>query len=566
MLILFLKRFFVLLFFCSFFLFLCFSFFSKSVFAGQDTEYTETTLEKLPVCKLDDEECLSQIECDDDLTEDECEIYRTSQVKAARDRILLADAGLDKEVLINKEVLFSAKNSQIPTYLDKEEVEYWWDFGDMSELKQGQEVHHIYQELGDYQATLIIKTPKQEVKDEILVRVSNKAIFLIVGDQKNPLLLTTLLNQAKRMDLLVYTLMIDESSHEFIVEDLLITGMLERLEEIKRSSLILGWTDTGVEVNALLRFGKQLESEAIFKDKSIVIAFDNLNLISRRVQPVYDLLKPANAFVVSPSMIEEVLSGESKDNLIQTIQSKGSGFVFLGIHSRRNFGKITFYNFLSHFINSLINRGVSINAILLILLLPIAATIVAFARQIVGIKAFGVYIPTILALTFVAIGIGAGLVVLFVVLLIGTLIRILLKHLRLLYLPRMAILITFLSLFILLLFFASARINNLSLLSVSVFPILILVILAEEFVKVQIQEGPRNAWFLTLETVILSIITFYLINSPLLRNVLLSYPEVILLCFIVNFVLGKWTGLRIWEYYRFKEVIKAINLIDKQKK
>jgi len=39
---------------------------------------------------------------------------------------------------------------------------------------------------------------------------------------------------------------------------------------------------------------------------------------------------------------------------------------------------------------------------------------------------------------------------------------------------------------------------------------------------------------------------------------LAAYPWIILLSVPINIFLGKWTGLRLSEYLRFKEVIKKI--------
>jgi hypothetical protein len=376
--------------------------------------------------------------------------------------------------------------------------------------------------------------------------------------------LANILNHAKRLGFLVFELQVEQGGLEFRVENQLINALLERLEDIKQSDLIIGWTKNSAEVSALLRFGRQLAQKSVFAGKSVVIASRSISSVSRRTQPIYDILGPKNVLVVLPDLIEKVIQGEKQDNLLGAVQSQGKDFVLIGVHSRRNFSKITFYNFLSHFINALINKGVSINTILLILMLPVVATIIACARQIVGIKAFGVYIPSILTLTFVAIGLWAGLLIIVLILGIGTLMRIVLKRLRLLYLPRMALLITVVSIAILLLFYFSVRIPNLSLVSVSVFPILILIMLVEEFIKVQIQEGARGALILTVETIVLSVISFYIVNGDFMRSLLLSYPEIILISFIINFILGRWTGLRLWEYYRFREVVKAVSLVERK--
>lgn len=509
----------------------------------------------------------AQSACPADLSVEECQNFQQGAVAAGRVEPLIASAGGDRTVLIGKEILFSAKDSRIPSYFDKEEIEYWWNFGDMSALERGEEVKHTYNQTGNYQVKLKVITSEGSVEDGALLKAVDRALFLIVGESQDVFSRTNILNQAERLEFLMHTVAIKEEGHDFVIEDQLVNTLLERVEDIRESNLIIGWTKNNVEVNALLRLEHRLEDKSVFMDKSLVIAADSLGLISRRVQPIYDTLLPKNVLLVQPELVEKVIEGESKDQLIKEIQSQGSGFVLLGVHSRRNFGKVAFYNFLSHFINSLINRGVSINTILLILMLPLVATVITFARQVVGIKAFGIYIPTILTLTFAAIGIQAGFLIIILILTVGTLIRVALKRLRLLYLPRIALMITAVSISTLVLFYFSARMPNLSLISVSIFPILILIMLSEEFVKVQIEEGVKNALILTLETLILSIISFYIVNWNMMRNLLLSYPEIILITFIINLILGKWTGLRLWELYRFREVSRAVNMIeDKIKK
>ena len=502
---------------------------------------------------------LESIICPSELAEDECQEYKRQQIALERIESTVAEAGEDKTALVGDEVFFSAGESSIPSILDEEsQVEYWWNFGDETEALRGKEASHIFRDAGNYTATITIKTPEGAATDKVMINVVTKALLLIDGDRLDPLGNVNVRSFARRHNFLVYTVPVIKEGHNFSIENSLTTALLERLSDLKRSELIIGWTRDSVEVNALARLGTEVETKGLFDGKSIVIVSERSGLISRRVQPLYDVLRPKNVLVVEPSLIEKVIEGTATDNLIATIQKEGSGFVLLGIHSRRNFGTVTFYNFLSHFINSLINKGVAINTILLILMIPVVATFITFVRQVVGIKAFGIYIPTILTLTFVAIGIYAGIIIIVVIVVVGTLVRMGLKKLRLLYLPRMALVITTVAISMLLMFYVSAGVLYLSLISVSVFPILILIILVEQFIKVQMEEGGRSALILTIETIVLSVISFYGVNSNIVRTVLLSYPEVILITFIINLILGKWVGLRLWEYYRFREVIRTL--------
>jgi hypothetical protein len=87
-----------------------------------------------------------------------------------------------------------------------------------------------------------------------------------------------------------------------------------------------------------------------------------------------------------------------------------------------------------------------------------------------------------------------------------------------------------------------------------------MVALAEQFVSAQIEQGFSAAVFLTTETLVLSIVTYYLVSWDPFQSLILAYPELIFLTLIINFLLGRWTGLRLMEYYRFRQVRRFAKL------
>jgi len=212
----------------------------------------------------------------------------------------------------------------------------------------------------------------------------------------------------------------------------------------------------------------------------------------------------------------------------------------------------------------MVNQGVPINTIYLLLTLPLIATILSFTRQFIGIKAFGIYTPTIIALSFLGTGIGYGLLIFVIVLFIASLGRVLARKIGLLYLPRMALILIIVSLTIFILFLLGAFSKDIGLITISVFPILILIVLAEKFVAAQIEKGNKTAIILTIETLILSSLCYWIASLPSTKAILLGYPEIIFLFFIINIFLGKWSGLRLMEYFRFRKVIKHVESAEKK--
>ncbi len=217
--------------------------------------------------------------------------------------------------------------------------------------------------------------------------------------------------------------------------------------------------------------------------------------------------------------------------------------------------------------------GVPIATVTLILMLPIVVTIIAFFRQVVGIKAFGIYTPALVTFAFFAIGWDAGdfskgikygTAIFALVITIGTLSRIILRRLRMLYLPRVAIVITIVALSTLFFLIFGGFFQRTGLASVSIFPILIMITLVEKFVATQIERGARAAVLLSLETLIISLICYSVISWQELTIQIQMHPWISLLTLLVNFFLGKWTGLRLREYFRFKSVIKHAQHLDKK--
>ncbi len=226
----------------------------------------------------------------------------------------------------------------------------------------------------------------------------------------------------------------------------------------------------------------------------------------------------------------------------------------------------------SHFVEFAVHNGVPLSTVTLILMLPIIVTIITFFRQVIGIKAFGIYTPAMITFAFLGIGLQAGnfskgikygTSIFVMVILVGTLSRILMKRFRLLYLPRMAIVITLVSFATLGVLILGGYFKRTGLAGVEIFPILIMITLVEKFVSTQIEKGSRTAIILSVETLIISLISYFIISWQVLLIFVQQYPWVILFTILINLFLGRWTGLRLIEYFRFKDLINGKNVSKK---
>jgi hypothetical protein len=213
---------------------------------------------------------------------------------------------------------------------------------------------------------------------------------------------------------------------------------------------------------------------------------------------------------------------------------------------------------ISPIVNYFVNQGVPLTTVVLLLMFPIIATMIAFLRQVIGIKAFGIYTPSIIIFAFFATGIKYGIVLFVSVILVGMIVRLLMKRFRILYLPRVAITLSIVAIVMLFVLTIGGSFQRTGLAAVSIFPLLIMITLVEKFISTQIEKGNKTAFLLALETLIISIVGYFLLKWGILIKVIVAYPWIILLTIPINIILGKWTGLRVSEYFRFKEIFKKM--------
>lgn len=207
----------------------------------------------------------------------------------------------------------------------------------------------------------------------------------------------------------------------------------------------------------------------------------------------------------------------------------------------------------------IVDQNVPAQTMALLLLLPVVATLAAFFRQVVGIKAFGIYTPSIITFALLAFdpnGLKYGIAIFVSVIFIGMVTRYVLRRFRLLYLPRVAITLSVISFCMLGILIIGGSLNRTGLAGVSIFPLLIMITITEKFVAVQLEKGTRAALVLAIETLAISLVGYALISWPAFVLFILAYPWTVLLTIPLNVLLGKWTGLRLTEYARFLNVLR----------
>ena len=461
------------------------------------------------------------------------------------------------DIAVGRTIILDASSSRV----EGDKTEYRWS---IDETKQsiGRNVEAIYtpEKPGILTFRLVLRTTGLDGKPEEAEAVQTVTVFkrkiVIIADGSVPSeKLSMHAEEAIKDGVFVKIIQIDPNTPKLVVEDALMKMIAEDKGALSGADAIVIWTDGISGLQALMRAVRaDAERQVAIHNQSIVMLTEHsLGTASRTTRGALTLLNPAEIIITRSEAINPLIKVADIAEFRTAIKTRDIDSLTLSSSS------VTLrpWDFLSILVNYLLANGVSGQAVILLLILPIIATIFAFLKQIIGITSFGLYTPSIVALSFLALGWQIGLLFLLFILIMGYLTRSAMKQWRLLYIPKVAIILTVLS-FTLLLLVAIGTSAGLAFPRDTVFILLIMSALAENFLNLKTEEGWRSAFLGIGETVFGSLLCVFIVQSQWLQSTVLAYPELVLVTIFINIGLGRWTGLRLVEYFRFREVFKHL--------
>ncbi|MFH1732782.1 MAG: 7TM domain-containing protein [Planctomycetota bacterium] len=192
----------------------------------------------------------------------------------------------------------------------------------------------------------------------------------------------------------------------------------------------------------------------------------------------------------------------------------------------------------------------------ILLLLPLGALITALFRNVVGMQTFGTFTPALLALSFVYADWRTGLAVLLSVALIGLGGRALLNRLRLLMVPRLSLVLTVV---VLTLTLAVSVLDCFGLTPSAravILPLVILTMVIERFHITTEESGVRRSLKLLGGTLLVTACCFALLGWDGLGRLALAFPEGLLFVAAALILIGRYSGYRLTELWRFRDVTR----------
>ncbi|MEK6153336.1 7TM domain-containing protein [Flavobacteriaceae bacterium 3-367] len=201
------------------------------------------------------------------------------------------------------------------------------------------------------------------------------------------------------------------------------------------------------------------------------------------------------------------------------------------------------------------SKLISTESLLLLLMLPVGGLLVAFLRNVVGLRTFGVFLPVLIAFSLLETGFTTGMLLfMFLILFVGIISRPF-NQMGLLHTPKLVISLTLMVVVMAVGSYLGVITGVGWLTSLTFFPTIILTISAERFSTLIVEDGFHKATGTLFQTLIAVSFCFFMLSSKWLPSILILFPEILLVIIAMAMLLGRYIGLRWTEILRFKPLL-----------
>lgn len=220
----------------------------------------------------------------------------------------------------------------------------------------------------------------------------------------------------------------------------------------------------------------------------------------------------------------------------------------------------------------LIQSGLDKSVIVILLMLPVVATLIGISRHVLGLKSLGIYLS--LVITFILFKIGNiadgfysdpltgikfGVPLVLLVFSATLLCYWLFKGLSIHYYPKLALVILGVTGILIISVVGLGLLNISNALLIDAFTLVLIVGVSEKYFSTLARKDLKTTIFISLESLLLSVICYLVISWQAFQNLIVSYPYLLLLLIPLNIIIGKFTGLRLSEYLRFWGILTEKN-------
>lgn len=194
------------------------------------------------------------------------------------------------------------------------------------------------------------------------------------------------------------------------------------------------------------------------------------------------------------------------------------------------------------------------NTLKWLMIFPLGILIIVLMRNVVGIQTMGTFTPMLLSMSLVKTGFVPGLICFGLIIGIGLLLRAVLSKLNLLLVPRISSVVIFVILIMQAFTIVGYKLHFDIASSAAFFPIIIMAWIIERASITWEEDGPVNAGKEVFNSLVVAVITYFVISSETIRHMMFAFNELNLVILFVVMLLGTYTGYRLTELKRFSPI------------
>lgn len=187
-------------------------------------------------------------------------------------------------------------------------------------------------------------------------------------------------------------------------------------------------------------------------------------------------------------------------------------------------------------------------------LIPVGAVVIAFLRQMIGLSAFGTFMPVLIALAFRETSLLTGVVLFTSIVMIGLGLRAYFNGLHLLIVPRLAAVLSIVTLLMALIALAAYAFRIEIGFSIALFPLVIITMTIERMSLVWDEFGPREALIRGGGSLLAAIVSYLVMSNDFIEHLAFMFPELLLVAIAAMIALGRYNGYKLTEYFRFRNL------------
>lgn len=209
--------------------------------------------------------------------------------------------------------------------------------------------------------------------------------------------------------------------------------------------------------------------------------------------------------------------------------------------------------------NLIDNNQLPMKPVMVLILLPLGAYIVGIFKNVIGFKTYGVFLPVLIAFSFVDMGLIEGLVFFSMIILLISLLSFPIEKWGILHTPKIVFLLTLVSLYCLAaikIFYITGWVNPSATLT---FPIIILTLISERFAHEIEEESLADALLVYGQTLIVTVCCYLIVSAGVVQHFFITFPEALITIAGMSLLLGRWIGLQLFEYSRFSQIDEQVS-------